>query len=372
MRVLHCIPNMLSGGAQRQLSYLAAAQATRGWEVHVALLRGGPMLSLLQSSGALIHQLRGLGSYDPQLLWQLVGLLRSTRPDVLQTWLVQMDVLGGMAAMLSGVPWVLSERTSRENYSRPQNCASSVKHFARRLLGSAADAVVANSEGGKAYWADSRACRGVCVIGNIVPLVDIDQATPGGEQFDIAPGRRMVLYVGRFSPEKNLENLIRGIARVIPLVPVTAVLCGDGTHQRQVQAFIREQGLSGQILVSGYSSNVWSLMKRADVFVTVSSFEGQPNTVLEAAACECPLVVSDIPAHRELLTAETATFVNAHHPEDIARGIRVCLADRNAAAQRAQAARRTVEAKSAKEIARQYEEVYLRIRSAPAPLGHAA
>ena len=54
---------------------------------------------------------------------------------------------------------------------------------------------------------------------------------------------------------------------------------------------------------------VWPLLKMSNVFVSTSSFEGQPNAVLEAMACGCPLVVSDIPAHREFLGADTAAIV---------------------------------------------------------------
>ena len=57
-------------------------------------------------------------------------------------------------------------------------------------------------------------------------------------------------------------------------------------------------------------------MKRADVFVSVSHFEGHPNTVFEAAVVGCPLVLSEIPEHHEVLEG----FRGAVRRSDVARG----------------------------------------------------
>src|SRR5574341_240497 len=147
MYILHCIPSMLNGGAQRQLTYLAAEQVRQEGSVHVALLHDGPNLDRLKASGAQIHRLSGWNNYDPRLLWQLIRLIRQIKPDVVQTWINQMDVLGGTAARLTRVPWVLSERSSARNY--PPN----LRNRLRAAWGRGAQAVVSNSVGGDAYWA---------------------------------------------------------------------------------------------------------------------------------------------------------------------------------------------------------------------------
>src|SRR5262245_45828950 len=116
MNILHCVPSMAGGGAERQLAYLAREFVQSGWEVHVALVHGGPNLDRLQQSGAIIHQLRVASNYDPRILGQLLTIIRRLKPDVVQCWLTQMEVLGGLAAMISSRPWVLSERSSEQGY----------------------------------------------------------------------------------------------------------------------------------------------------------------------------------------------------------------------------------------------------------------
>jgi glycosyltransferase involved in cell wall biosynthesis len=99
-------------------------------------------------------------------------------------------------------------------------------------------------------------------------------------------------------------------------------------------------------------------MKRADVFVATSLFEGQPNAVLEAMACGCPLVVSDIPAHRELLDETTALLVNPHKADALAEAILDVLSAPAAALARARKARAGVASLSIPSVARRYAELY--------------
>lgn len=354
MRILHCIPSVLNGGTERQLGYLVAEQVRRGSEVYVVLLHGGPNLDRLGASGARLCRLYRRTKYDPRLLTEMIRLIRRVSPDVVHTWLRLMDVVGGLAARLTGVPWVLSERSSSLAYP------FTVWNGLRAAFGVNAQAVVSNSKGGDAYW-ESRFRRPGrrYVIPNALPLDEIAQALPvSADAIGLEPGRKMLLHVGRLSPEKNLENLIPGIRQAVTRATFSAYLCGDGTHQGWTEKLIQVQGLSGQVRLTGYLGDVWSWMKRADAFISVSTFEGCPNAVLEAVACGCPLVLSDIPAHRAIVGERGAFFVNSSSPESIAEGIVRALSESTEAKRRAEIARASVRHLSCADVARQYEAVY--------------
>jgi len=354
MRVLHCVPSMAGGGAERQLSYLARELVRAGCDVHVAVIQGGPNLKRLEASGATVHRIRAIGNHDPLILAQLLRTIRMIQPDVVQCWLLQMEVAGGIAATVSGTPWIFSERAAAEAY-RP-----GFKTWLRVKVASWSTAIVSNSSTGDRYWrtrVSGRVAR--YVIPNGLPLDEI-AAAPAAvlDHADLTPGQPLILAAGRFEREKNIDTLVRAVRLVGETRSVHALLCGDGSLQGGVAQLIHEQGLAGRVRLAGYVGNLWSLLKRADVFVAPSVFEGSPNAVLEAMACRCPLVVSDIPAHRELLDDETAVFVNPVGPRRLADAIVAVLSDPAAAAERARRAEARVQRFSLQAVARTYEDVY--------------
>jgi hypothetical protein len=183
MRILHALPSLSGGGAERQMSYLASAQARAGHEVGVAYRSEGPEPPELP--GVVRHALRASGNHDPRLLVRLVALLRRVRPEIAHTWILQMDVLAGLAARLTGTPWVCREPVSGATYG------GAWKHRLRRGLLRGADAIVANSTAGERYWAGLHPGGTRCVIGNALPLDAIEAAPPTPpEALGVAPGRR--------------------------------------------------------------------------------------------------------------------------------------------------------------------------------------
>src|SRR4051812_3190922 len=143
MRILHLIPSMLGGGAERQLCYLAEGQVRAGADVHVGYMLEGPNTNRLKASGARVHRLRWYRPYDPLIFHRIWSLMREIAPDVVQTWLRRMDLAGGAAARLLDLPWVYSERNTWVGGWRDE---------LRALVANRASAIVANSETGAAHW----------------------------------------------------------------------------------------------------------------------------------------------------------------------------------------------------------------------------
>ena len=346
---------MLGGGAERQLAYLTGGLTKIGWDVHVAIIQGGENLPRLVANGAQVHRLPCSGNYDPRLPGRLFNVIRQVRPVAVQTWLPQMDIIGGAVCLASGTPWIVSERGSGFAYG------ARLKQRVRRILGAHADCVVANSTAGLDYWQTYRPTQSLAqrIIANIVPLDEIDGMEPEVEQHGLVmDGPQWVVYVGRLEPVKNVRTLLRALELVVQNSKYKALICGEGSLQLELAEYVRQRGLEQSILVRGYLTRLWSVLKRCAVFVSLSNSEGSPNAVLEAMACRCPIVVSDIPGHREILDDACAEFVLGTSAEAAADAVLRVLKGAPEVFSRVSLARRRVVDCGAESIAAQYEAVY--------------
>lgn len=356
IRILYCIPNMGGGGAERQLVYLSGELVRRGWDVHVALLKEGPNFEGLKATDCIIHRIPAWGNHDITILWHLMRLIRNIRPQIIQTWMRQMDVFGGIASRLTHTPFILSERSDSSAYP------ASFKHSLRLSTGRNAAAIVSNSEGGSRYW-QTQIGNGVpgYVVNNALPIIDIARAEKSMCGLQLSPTSRAILFAGRFSAEKNIDNIIRAFKIVLKQKDAVLLLCGEGELHSQIEYLIRKENLADRVFLPGYIKNIWGLMKRADLLISMSDFEGLPNVVLEAMACGCPLVISDIAAHRAFLDEDMAFFVDQGRVSDIASTILACLDNPERAKQMAQNAKAAALSFSIKPLADRHEEIYNQI-----------
>jgi glycosyltransferase involved in cell wall biosynthesis len=184
------------------------------------------------------------------------------------------------------------------------------------------------------------------------------QVEPVTEADRIDPGRKVVLFVGRMGVEKNIETLVAAFQRLLARRDdVDVVLCGQGNRLELVRSTLRQGPAAGRVHILGFTTDVWAWMKRADVLVNPSHFEGHPNAVLEAAALGTPLVLSDIPSHRVIFPDTAARFVPTMDVNAWVAQITATLDDPTAA-QRASQAREIVSQYTPDVMADAYEQVY--------------
>ncbi|RYE69403.1 MAG: glycosyltransferase family 4 protein [Oxalobacteraceae bacterium] len=109
-----------------------------------------------------------------------------------------------------------------------------------------------------------------------------------------APGRQILLGVGRLSEEKNFTTLIAIFARLAPLHPDwDLVILGEGAQRAALSAQVQAGGLGQRVFLPGSVGNMGDWYARASLYAMSSHFEGFPNTLVEAMAYGLPAVSFD-------------------------------------------------------------------------------
>lgn len=105
-----------------------------------------------------------------------------------------------------------------------------------------------------------------------------------------------VVSVGRLSHEKGQRFLIEAIGRVerISGHKLMLHLVGDGPMRGELEELVARMGLANRILFHGFQANPYLWIRKADLLVLPSLYEGFPNVLMEAMYCQVPALVTDV------------------------------------------------------------------------------
>jgi GalNAc-alpha-(1->4)-GalNAc-alpha-(1->3)-diNAcBac-PP-undecaprenol alpha-1,4-N-acetyl-D-galactosaminyltransferase len=300
LRIVFLISSLGSGGAERVASTLSNAWVARGDQVTlVPTFSGGgqpfyeldPRVEVRYLADEIGGPVAG-GSGKRYLsrLLALRRLIRARQPDLVLSFLPNVNIAALVATAFTGIPCIVSERSDPSMLP-----IGRVWSLACRLFYRFADAVTVQTEAvagriGSIY----PGLRRVAVMPNPLPAA-LEAEPPRDPDQPAASSRRVLLSVGRLAPEKRTDLIINSFARLAAAYPDWDLhLVGDGPLRADLQRQIDATGLPQQrIRLLGRSTEPWVLMRQADAFVLASDYEGFPNALLEALALGLPAVSTD-------------------------------------------------------------------------------
>lgn len=356
MRILHLIPQLSGGGAERQLTLLAPEMAKAGHDVHIAYLREGPEPALIPNVA--LHRTPAFHNHDPLMFFRLLRHVKAIRPQIVQSWIPMMDIMAGFLSFSSKIKWVLREPTSALAYK-----TRTFKIKIRETLAQRSSAIVANSNGGRDYWVKAGYPQDrTFVINNAVPFDGTRNVNPWPIRNNHA---KYFMYAGRLIPSKNVNILIDAISSLCQHTNIILLVAGNGPEKSNLSQLVARFGIKDRVKFLGHlqPQELWSYMKIADGFVSLSSYEGMPNSCGEAVALKIPMVLSDIPAHRALFDDESAFFVDPRSAVNVANTVWQVSSDRPEAEKRAAIAFEIIKDWTPASIASNYLHVYEKLTS---------
>ncbi|MEN8239406.1 MAG: glycosyltransferase family 4 protein, partial [Actinomycetota bacterium] len=137
------------------------------------------------------------------------------------------------------------------------------------------------------------------------------------DMLGIPRSAKVVVTVGRQEYQKGHRYLIEAFAGVVEVHPDARLLITgrEGHSTEDLQAMIADLGLESVVTLLGHRSDVSEVLAASDIFVFPSLYEGLGGALIEALALELPVVASDLPALREVVSeGENALLVPPRDP----------------------------------------------------------
>jgi glycosyltransferase involved in cell wall biosynthesis len=322
-KIVHIIGGLEFGGAENMLQTLVVAPSVHEHMIF-SLSSEDEHASRFRERGCQVETF-GLRnqhgcSVIKQLLQIFLGIIRlylrikRETPDVVQTWMYQSDIIGGVIARVLGqkVCWgIFNSNLNRENYQFRTNiiillCGVLSKVIPHRIW--SCSRVGAEAHAGIGY--PKRELR-------VIPTgVNTERFKPRLKQENaeraFTSKKENVLVVGtvaRWDPQKDYETLLRAFQRTRGQIPSAELWLAGGygiNHENKVLAqMIDNLNLSGSVrLFDSLSDEIVNFYQNLDLFVLSSLGEGVPNVILEAMSMQLPCIVSDVGDIRYVLREE--------------------------------------------------------------------
>ena len=255
---------------------------------------------------------------------RFVRLLRRERYDLLHLYGLRVSVLGRTAARFTSPRPVVVEGIRGLHVTEGEDAESRSTRWAVALSRAASpfvDAYLANSpEAVRFLTARGLPREKFLVIPN---GIRVDEWAAQRVSNDSAPIQ--VLCVANFRPVKRHVDLVQALAILRDRsLPVRCTLVGHGSTRPAVEALIQQKGLTADIRSLGPlpPELVREELRRSDVFVLTSLWEGMPGSIMEAMAAGLPVVGTDVPGIRDLVVdGVTGILVPARDPERLASAL---------------------------------------------------
>ncbi len=208
-----------------------------------------------------------------------------------------------MAVIKLKVPYVLTFHTMWGDYVHyiPGGFITPelVKKLYRKRL-SLASAVVAPSVKAHDYVRALLSDLPISIIPNGINVdkfknVEVTEALKADyrKRYGIASDDKLVLFVGRITPEKRVKELQQAVLPVLRANPhCKMAFVGNGGDLEALKQIAQAEGLSAQFVFPGFIEwkDIFGVFSIASVYATCSLSEVHPMTVIEALVCALPVV----------------------------------------------------------------------------------
>jgi glycosyltransferase involved in cell wall biosynthesis len=301
----------VQGGVEKHAEKLACALAALGCDVE-AIVRSG---YVAKERGARWRGIKLSRLWAPHItgveafVHTLFGVIQAgfRRPDILHIHAIGPAFFTPLARAF-GLHVVVTYHSRNYEHNKWGRAARSLLRLGERAGMAFANGRIAVSDGLAKHLMNTYRLP-VSTIPNGIDEPRTVRSTATLRQFGLSP-TRYALMVARIDEDKRQLDLIAAYARLRP-ADWKLALAGAADHSSSYAREVAEAAAKtpGVVMLGHQTSAALAeLYTHAGVFVLPSRFEGQPIAVLEAASYGLAVILSDIPAHREIALPHARYF----------------------------------------------------------------
>ena len=303
LKVLHVMPQIGTGGAERQLYELIVHSdpaKVRHQVFYYSDARDEEMLKAYKARNIPLTRVPRSPNHPVRFLKNLVQMIRAENPDIVHCWLVSGNFWGRLAAICAGVKHIIVAW---------RNC-DLWKPIGARLLEWL-------TYGRVHHLANSKACAEFIakrlwispdrftVIYNGLETGKFNLPDRRKELFaglNIPDDHKIITMVGRLMEQKNYPMLLRVAQKTKQIgLPVVFVVVGTGVLKESLIEMSRRLNVADRVHFIGIRNDIPDILASSNIFLFTTNYEGFPNALLEAMASGLPVVTTDFKGVDELV-----------------------------------------------------------------------
>jgi glycosyltransferase involved in cell wall biosynthesis len=298
-RICFFIPSFGNGGVERMMTNLmnSLVQSRNTIDLIVSENFEESPFNLSPRVNIIKHSSSGKAAIN-----DLIHYLNSKKPSILLSVKESADFTALNAKQKSNIdtkfivrlPTAMMERFQRRKTSWVRMC---IKKFKLHNMYKHADGFIAVAEGTKADFKrllpslkqDMVTLKNPVITPQLLKQQNEIVKHRWAQSFDLP----LVIGIGGFRKQKDFSTLIRAFALVNQSRPCRLVILGQGRQEDRLKKLCSDLGIAEHVDFPGFSDNPYAWLKRADLFVLSSLWEGSPNVLTEALAIGTPVVSTD-------------------------------------------------------------------------------
>lgn len=305
MKIAHVIVGLNRGGAETMLqNFIEANLNSKSQNEHcvISLTDLGFHGEILQQKGVVVYCMGIRSPINFVQNWlRLIFLLRKIKPDIVQTWMVHADLLGGIAARLAGIRHVIWG-VHTTDYSVESPSTQAVHGLCARLSGVIPSKIVCVAQASlHACLKAGYVAEKLMVINNGFDAQSLNQQRGRGTAVRalaaIKPNELVIGCLGRFNPAKDHANFVRAAGNLALDHPCCRFLMVGrdlDVANAELKCLISATGVADRFVLLGERSDPAACLDAMDIFVLSSCTEAFPMVLGEAMAMGVPCVTTNV------------------------------------------------------------------------------